>query len=134
MEGHFVEEGRAECLQAPKAHLSSLPSWRWKSSPQTPTTPDEIPLRAVAGGKAGHPRQSRKENGWNRWGKESDAQTKIPDGENLERASASDSAAPGLDTQTRDTGETAAGNPHSTRPSSPGAGQRSDGTRMGSAI
>src|SRR5580658_2120311 len=69
MEGHFVEEGRAECLQAPKAHLSSLPSWRWKSSPQTPTTPDEIPLRAVAGGKAGHPRQSRKENGWNRWGK-----------------------------------------------------------------
>ena len=72
-------------------------------------------------GNSGQPGQEDSRGGWRQI-----AQTSRPAAHGPSAAPAPESATntSGVDTQTRNTGEEAAGNPHSTRPSSPGAGQR----------
>src|SRR5581483_4702410 len=63
MEGPALEAVPAADLQAAKAHLQSLRSWRYEDRPPPATAPDELLGGAVPRREAGHPGQPRQAHG-----------------------------------------------------------------------
>src|SRR5215470_14996524 len=63
MEQDSLEENTAECVQASKAHLPSLTSWRYPHSARAPTTVDALLVGQTPGSTQDHPGQSREKNG-----------------------------------------------------------------------
>src|SRR5438874_8784298 len=58
MEQDSLEENTAECVQASKAHLPSLTSWRYPHSARAPTTVDALLVGQTPGSTQDHPGQS----------------------------------------------------------------------------
>src|SRR5713226_3587439 len=134
MEGAALAEAGAGGLQAPKAHLPSLPAWQAEDRPPAATALDPVgggTLLGSAEGDAGQPRQA---NGGRRWGEEpspdpaarpSGAPADPPDGPRR---------TPGMDSQTRQARATAVGHPHAPGSSRPDPGAARPGARMGGAV
>src|SRR5262245_38781457 len=111
MEGTALAEAGADGLQAPKAHLPSLPAGQAEDRPPAATAPDPVrggTMRGRTEGDAGQPWQA---NGGRGWGEEPPpapaarprgAPADPPDGPRR---------APSLDSQTRPARATAVGHP-----------------------
>src|SRR4051812_24485135 len=66
MEGPRLETRPVDGLEAPEAHLPSLPTWRQTGSPPAATTVDEVLVGQVPGrasGDAGQPGQEDRRRG-----------------------------------------------------------------------
>src|SRR5436190_7014017 len=101
MAGAALAEARARRLQAPNAHLPSLPAWRPADRPPAATARDPIlggALPGCAESDAGQPRQA------DRWGRRGEISPAAP--APRPRGGPADppdpvSRAPGVDSQTR---------------------------------
>src|SRR5712692_1910030 len=112
MEGAALAAARAGRLQAPKAHLPSLPAWRPEDRPPAATAVDPgrggaLPSRAE--GDAGQPRQADR---WDRWGKAPPAGPAARPGGAPADPPDRPRGAPGVDSQTRHPRTPTARHPH----------------------
>src|SRR5712692_376149 len=122
MEGAALAEAGAGGLQAPTAHLPSLPAWQPAGRPPAATAVDPGlggALRGRAEGDAGEPRQANRRGG--RGEKPPAAPTARPRGPPADPPDRS-RGAPGVDTQARHTRTAAARHPHA-----PGSGRPDPG-------
>src|SRR5450631_994159 len=100
-----VGNHRAAGVQAPKAHLSSLTTWRCQDGPPTTETFDEILVRQVPCSTPSHAGQSRQENSRSRWSESTQSKTKDDTCQSTQAHPQSKTSQKGLDTQTWNTGK-----------------------------
>src|SRR5918911_537184 len=101
MEGAALAQAGAGRLQAPKAHLPSLPAWRRQDRPPAATAADEVLGSALPGraeSDTGQPRQADRRG---RWGQAPHAPTTARLGRGPADPTDRAGGAPGLDPQAR---------------------------------
>src|SRR5687768_14641477 len=95
-----LEEIRAAGLQAPKAHLPSLPSWRREGGPQAPEPSAQVLVGQVPGRSQGDPGQPREEDGRGGRGRIADPQATAETGRRFVPQREGQAPPEGPDTQT----------------------------------
>src|SRR5216683_582768 len=131
MEGAALAAARAGRLQAPKAHLPSLPAWRPEDRPPAATAVDPgrggaLPSRAE--GDAGQPRQA------DRWDKAPPAGPAARPGGAPADPPDRPRGAPGVDSQTRHPRTPTARHPHAAGSGRADPGAARPGAGMGSPV
>src|SRR5215212_7704829 len=129
-----LAEARTGRLQAPNAHLPSLPAWRPADRPPAATACDPVLGGALPGrteSDAGQPRQA------NRRGRRGEIALAVP--ATRPRGGSTDppdpvSRAPGVDSQTRHGRATTAGHPHAPGSGRPDPGAARPGAGMGGPV
>src|SRR5713101_4065869 len=99
MEASAVEILRAAGLQAPKADLPSLPSWRRHDRPSSSTAFDEVLVGQMPCRPKGDAGQSGQEDRWRGWGQEPHPSPTIGTRPASDATSDDTPRPPGLDTQ-----------------------------------
>src|SRR5439155_6955064 len=134
MEASALARARAERLQAPNAHLPSLPAWQDEDHPSAATAAPPVlgrPLSGGAEGDAGQPRQADRRG---RWSQEPPpgpaARPRGPPAEPTHRPRGT----AGLEPQTGDAGPPSAQHPNPARPPRPDPGSPRAGIGMGGAL
>src|SRR3954466_2154521 len=134
MEGAALAEARADGLQAPKAHLPSLPAWRPEDRPPAATAVDPVLGGALPGraeSDAGQPRQA---DCWGGWSQEPPAapapRARGAPADPPDRSRGT----PRLDSQARQARTTGPGHSHAPGSGRPDPGAARPGTGMGGAV
>ena len=134
MEDAALARAGAARLQAPKAHLQGLATWRSEDRPSAATLADAIPGSPLPGRAEGDAGQSREADRRGRRGEEPRASPAArPRGRPADPTDRSRGSS-GLDSQTRQARTTPARHPDAPGPRRPDAGAVGPGTGMGGAL
>src|SRR5437588_1566405 len=134
MEGAALAEAGADSLQAPKAHLPSLPAWRPEDRPPAATAGDPVLGGALPGraeSDAGEPRQADRWGGWSQAPPARPApRSRGAPADPPDRARGTSS----LDSQARQARTTGTGHSHPPGPGRADPGAARPGTGMGGPV
>src|SRR5262249_53881603 len=131
MEDAALARAGARRLQAPKAHLQGLTTWRSEDRPSVATTADEVPGSPLPGRAEGDARQLREADRRGRWGQDPPPRPAAgPRGGPADPADRPRGPS-GLDPQTRQARTTPARHPNTPGPGRPDPGAAGPGAGMG---
>src|SRR3954454_21639962 len=134
MEGAALARAGAGRLQAPKAHLQGLTTWRSEDRPSVATTADEIPGSPLPGRAEGDAGQSWEADRRGRWGQEPRARSAARARGGPADLTDRPRGPSGLDPQTRQARTTPARHPDPPGSRRPDAGAPGPGAGMGGAL